>query len=528
MERPTDRGQGTLLDGMAVRVRYAPSPTGSPHVGNIRTALFDYLFAKHHGGVNILRLEDTDRTRYVEGCEAEILESLRYVGVGWQEGIEVGGPHGPYRQSERKELGIYDRYVQQLLDSGAAYWAFDTPEELAEMREYQQINKQLVGYFGGLWRDATPAQAEEARAQGKPCVIRLRIPRNESIVVHDAIRGRVEVDSNTVDDPVLIKADGMPTYHFAAMVDDRLMDITHVFRGEEWISSAPKHVVLFRAFGWEAPEFVHVPVIKGKDGKKLGKRHGDTACLDFRRAGYLPEALANFIALIGWSPGGDRELMTMDEMAEAFDLPGIQPSPGVFDLDKLNWMNGHYMRALPAEELTRRVEGYCSSAETAAYWQSRKPAEGKPDPAKVLGSLNLLGKKLNEEPEMAKDAIGLERERVTTLADFGEATAFLFLEEPPMDEKAVAKWLKAPHAGTLFDDLIAALEPLQSVTHDDCEGLLRDWGAAHGFEKLGPVVHPTRVALTGKTVGPGLFELMAVLGPERMVRRLRRAKALLG
>jgi glutamyl-tRNA synthetase len=504
---------------MSVRVRYAPSPTGSPHVGNIRTALFNHLFAKHHGGVHIVRIEDTDRARYVEGCEDEILESLHYVGVEWQEGPDVGGPSAPYRQSERKEAGIYQPIIDKLLSSGAAYWAFDTAEELAEMREYQQINKQPIGYYGGVWREAPLSKVEEARAAALPGVIRLRIPRDEVIVVDDAIRGRVEIASNGVDDPVLIKADGMPTYHFAAMVDDQLMGITHVFRGEEWISSAPKHVVLIRSLGWEPPVFVHVPVIKGKDGSKLSKRHGDTACLDFRRAGYLSEALANFIALIGWSPGGDRELMTMDEMAEAFDLKGIQPSPGIFDLEKLNWMNGHYIRQRPIGDLALVVPEYCSCPENVAYWEHKD--------APTANGMRLLASSWGTDADYVKQAMALEQERVTSLAEFGTACEFFFVDDVDFDQKSVEKWKGLPHIERMIAAFLQFFEGRMSVTPEDCEGLLRGFQTENGFEKLGPIVHPTRVALTGKSVGPGLFELMSVLGPARIVKRLKRAKEVL-
>lgn len=504
---------------MSVRVRYAPSPTGSPHVGNIRTALFNHLFARHHKGVHIVRIEDTDRTRYVPGCEEEIIESLQYVGVAWQEGPDVGGPESPYRQSERKDAGLYQPIIDRLLDSGVGYWAFDTSEELAEMREYQQINKQPIGYFGGVWRDATPAKVEEAQRAGKPGVIRLRIPRDETIVVDDAIRGRVEISSNSVDDPVLIKADGMPTYHFAAMVDDQLMGITHVFRGEEWISSAPKHIVLIRALGWEPPVFVHVPVIKGKDGSKLSKRHGDTACLDFRRAGYLSEALANFIALIGWSPGGDRELMTMDEMAEAFDLKGIQPSPGVFDIEKLNWMNGHYIRQKAPSELASMVRDYSSCVENQQYWAQKDPP--------MAEAMRLLVQTWESDPSLVSSAIALEQERVTTLAGFGPACSFFFVDEVEFDESAVAKWKGQPHVVPMLETFIGHFEGRSAASVEECEALLRDYQTKAGLDKLGPVVHPTRVALTGKTVGPGLFELMAVLGPQRLTARLRRALGVL-
>jgi glutamyl-tRNA synthetase len=506
---------------MSVRVRYAPSPTGSPHVGNIRTALYDYLLARHFGGVNILRIEDTDRARLIPGCEEEIVESLHWLGIEWQEGPDRGGPFGPYRQSERKEAGIYDRWIRVLLEQGHAYKAFETPEELAEMREYQQMNKLPEGYFGGVWRDATPAQVEEAERAGRPGVVRLRVPRGRRIAFQDAIRGRIEFDSETVDDPVLLKADGMPTYHFAAMVDDHLMEITHVIRGEEWIASAPKHIALFEAFGWTPPEFVHVPVIKGTDGKKLSKRHGDTAVLDFRPAGYLPEALANFISLIGWSPGGDRELLSMDELAEAFTLGGLQPSSGVFDREKLDWMNGHYIRELDANRLFEKVTALASSPETTEYWSREEHAASAVGP-----KLALLSEAAGRDPDYGREAIALLRERVTTLADFGPACEFFFVEEPVMDPKAVEKWLRLEHVPTLFGDIVAALEGRTSIRVEECETLLRGWASEHGFEKLGPIVHPVRVALTGSTVGPGLFELMALLGPSRMCRRLNNALAI--
>lgn len=500
---------------MSVRVRYAPSPTGSPHVGNIRTALFCHLFAKHHDGVNTLRIEDTDRTRYVPGCEEEIVESLEWIGIEVQESPQKGGPFGPYRQSERAEQGIYDQWVKKLLEAGHAYRAFDTPEELTEMREFQQINKQPQGYFGGVWRDATPAQVEEAVRAGKPGVIRLRMPRGRKLVVNDAIRGRVEFDAESSDDPVLIKADGMPTYHFAAMVDDHLMETTHIIRGEEWISSAPKHVWLFEAFGWEPPIFVHVPVIKGKDGAKLSKRHGDTRCLDYRAAGYLPEALANFIALIGWSPGGDRELMSMDEMAEAFTLEGLQPSPGVFDADKLNWMNGNYVRALSPESLAQRVHAYSDAEDQKAYWAARPESPEGPALAKLAAAFVA-------DPAYAAEVVKLDQERVVTLADFGPALEFFFDEAPAMDAKAAEKWLTQEHSTALFSAIADQLEAMDAdPDHEACETMVRNYAEQNGFEKLGPVVHPLRVKLTGRTVGPGLFELMAALGKARMVKRLR-------
>lgn len=513
---------GNLPSSMPVRVRYAPSPTGSPHVGNVRDALFKYLLARNTGGTLILRIEDTDRSRYIPGCEEEIVDSLKWVGIDWDEGPDVGGPNAPYRQSERAATGIYEHWIRVLLEAGHAYRAFETPEELAEMRSFQEANKLPVGYFGGEWRDATPGKVEAALLAGKPFVIRQRIPRNTIIAIEDFIRGRIEWDSNTVDDPVLIKADGMPTYHFAAMVDDHLMGITHIMRGEEWISSAPKHAVLFDQFGWERPIFVHCPVIKGKDGAKLSKRHGDTRCLDFRSAGYLPEALANFIALIGWSPGGDVEIMSMSEMIEAFSLEGLQPSPGVFDLDKLRWMNGVAIRSLPQGKLADLAINYARDPATYEYW-SRHEAEPH-----VRHALDALRETADHHHGHVVQALALMQERAQTLAELATASEFFFVDEPTMEPAAVAKWFTLPHLEELFHyllDEIAKASPdgKTPIEVSRCEAMIRTYAANKGWDKLGPVVHPVRVALTGKTAGPGLFELMSVLGPERMTRRLRRA-----
>jgi len=319
------------------------------------------------------------------------------------------------------------------------------------------------------------------------------------------------------------------------------MDISHVIRGEEWISSAPKHVWLFEAFGWEPPVFVHVPVIKGKDGAKLSKRHGDTRCLDFRAAGYLPEAMANFIALIGWAPGGDRELMSMSEMEEAFDLMGLQPSPGIFDPDKLKWMNGHYIRELPAHELAVRLRDYLAHPDTEEYWS--RPEHSDPQFSEGLallkGALTSGVSNLSDRSDLSDisesewtqssyvvEALALEQPRVHTLPEFGPACEFFFQEEPPLEPTAVEKWFGEPHVPDLFGKVVLWLEDKAEVGVEECEAVLRGYAEENGFEKLGPIVHPVRVALTGKTVGPGLFELMSLLGPERMKRRLVRARKL--
>ncbi len=512
---------------MSVRVRFAPSPTGLLHVGALRTALYNHLYAKKLGGTNILRIEDTDRSRYNEESENEFVTTLKWVGIEFNEGPHLGGPHQPYRQSERKEAGIYQELINQLLESGKAYKAFDTPEELEEMREYQRINKMPTGYFGGDWRDATPEKIQLATEENKPFVIRLKIPRDQKIIFQDPIRGRTEWDSNVIDDPVLIKGDGMPTYHFAAMVDDHLMGITHVFRGEEWIPSLPKHLCLIEAFGWEAPTILHCPVIVGTDGKKLSKRHGATRVLDYAAQGFLSHPLQNFIALIGWSPGDDREAMSETELVEAFDLKGIQPSPGRFDLEKLKWINGLSIRKLAPDELLQTLQNYLQFSFTKNYFSETEGLEENEVTVRkeTWQHLQILAKAIEQNPEYAKSVLQLEQERVSTLADFGSACSFFLIDKVEYDESATKKAFgdQNPHAPELFKHLIKSLESLESITPSDAETLVKTWASEKGIEKMGAIVMPIRVALTGKLQGPGLFDLMAALGPKRMSTRFQRS-----
>ncbi len=524
----TLRRHGTLKP-MSVRVRFAPSPTGKLHIGALRTVFFVHLFAKKHGGQNILRIEDTDRTRYNPESEREFIETLAWVGIEFDEGPHIGGPNAPYRQSERKEAGIYQEHIDRLLELGHAYKAFETSQELEEMREFQTINKQPTGYFGGSWRDANPEQVEAEIAAGKPYVIRQRIPRDRKIVVQDGIRGRIEFESNNLPDPVLIKADGMPTYHFAAMVDDHLMGTTHIFRGEEWLPSSPIHWLLFEQFGWTPPVFIHCSVIVGADGKKLSKRHGATRVLDYGAQGYLKGPLKNFIALIGWSPGDEREIMTEEELVEAFDLKGLQTSPGKFDIEKLKWMNGSAIRAMDPEELLEALLALVHDPYTAQYWEEfedENPMPNKPpiDGKVILHRLRLLGGAAQRDRAYLLEAVKLEQERVQTLVDFGEACEFFLVDEVHMEQKAVDKWLKQPHVPALLDWIIAKLDESADTSVERFDAILKEFQTNAGMEKLGPVVHPTRVALTGKTVGPGLFELMSVLGADRIRARIARAR----
>lgn len=492
-----------------VRVRYAPSPTGSPHVGNIRTALFNYLLARKTGGKFVVRIEDTDRAREVDGALQDILDSLRWLGIDWDEGPEVGGPFEPYFQSRRTE--IYRDHVDRLLASGSAYKCFCTPEVLEEMREYQRINKLPTGYDRRC-RSLTAEQVSENESAAMPYVIRLAMPLEGTTVFEDAVRGKVEYENRLIDDQVLLKSDGWPTYHLANVVDDHLQEITHVIRGEEWIASTPKHVVLYEAFGWTPPVFAHAPVIKGPDGSKLSKRHGDTRCLDYREKGFLGPAVANFIALIGWSPKDDREVLSLSEMADAFAIEGIQPSPGVFDIQKLHWMNGVHIRALSPEELFDAVRNYDESTDDDDYLASTaRPA---------------LQSAFNELPkEYVARALVLEQERVRLLSEFAEACEFFFSESFPFDEAAAEKWRERGHVPGMLAYLTTRLDGRVEMSEEDCEALVGDAAENAGLEKRGDAIHPIRLALTGRTKGPGLFELMALLGPERMRSRFEAAKA---
>ena len=512
---------------MSVRVRFAPSPTGLLHVGALRTVLYDYLLAKKQGGQCILRIEDTDRSRYNAESENEFVETLRWVGIAFDEGPHVGGIHAPYRQSERQEAGIYQKWIEELQAKGHAYKAFETSQELDEMREFQQVNKVPVGYFGGDWRDADQSKVDAAITEGKPFVVRMRIPKNKKIVVQDAIRGRIEFDSNNLPDPVLLKADGMPTYHFAAMVDDHLMEITHVLRGEEWLPSFPIHWLLFEMFGWEPPVFVHCSVIVGKDGKKLSKRHGATRVLDYMAQGYLKSALKNFIALIGWSPGSDEEKFNEEELIARFDISGLQESPGRFDIDKLNWLKVDRIRSFTPEQVLQEIEALHAEPHTHQFWNNFEDEESLPNQPKRDGKE--IWRKFDHLVQEAKvrrnyvlQCIKEEQERVTNLIEFGEACEFFLIEEPPMDSKGVEKWLKHEHVAELLQ-FIKSNFGNEPMTPELMKAKVIEFQESKGIEKFGVIVNPIRVAMTGKTSGPGLFELMSVLGPERIAKRADRA-----
>lgn len=485
---------------MSVRVRYAPSPTGSPHVGNLRTAIYDWLFARKMGGVFIARLEDTDRdpARYRPESIRDIEESLRFLGIVPDEWWVSGGPNAPYVQSERLER--YRQAAEELIARGHAYRCYCTEERLAKMREEQQARGVPTGYDRRC-RYLSPEDRARHEAEGAASVVRLALPREGAITCHDIVHGDITFEYRRLDDPVLLKANGWPTYHLAATVDDHDTGITHVLRGDEWLSSLPKHLYLYQAFGWEPPQWVHTPLIVGTDRKKLSKRHGATQFVEFIRQGYLPEAMFNFMVLLGWSAGEEqRELFTVEELIARFSLEGISNHPAIFDYEKLRWMNGEYIRASQPE----RIVDLCLPFLSEAGLLSCPPTE--------------------EERAYAAKVVPLVIDRLRILSEVGPLTEFFFREPEAPEEKGRRKWLTGPEAAWRLRRSAAAFAAIDGeLTIEAAEAATNAVAHALGSERA-PVIHTLRVATTGRTVGPGLFETLAVLGKERVLARLKRAE----
>ncbi|HEU4322749.1 MAG TPA: glutamate--tRNA ligase [Roseiflexaceae bacterium] len=492
-----------------VRVRFAPSPTGYLHIGGVRTALFNYLFARHYGGQFLLRVEDTDEARFVPGAADDMMASLSWVGIEWDEGPDKGGPHAPYVQSERKELGIYQRYADQLVASGHAYKCFVTPEDEQRMRATWEArgNNPLRFRFRGPERDWTPEQVAEAEAQDKPYTIRLKVPLEGTTSFSDLIRGGDQITTNNADlyDLVILKTSGMPTYHLAHLVDDHLMGITHVIRGEEWVPSVPYHVMLYRAFGWDMPVFAHVPNILRQDGRgKLSKRKDDVATNRFWERGYLAEAMFNYLALQGWSYDDHTELMSPQEIIERFTIDRVQASPARWNPDKLRDMNGIYIRRLPADEVAERLLPFL---EKAGLLDS--PAT-------------------DEQRALVGRLVPLVHERLEELGQAPELLEFFFrdvsypdpalLIPKKMDAAATAGALRAAHA---------RLSSLEAWSEAPLEESLRALVEEQGL-KAGQLFGAIRVAVTGRAVAPPLFETLAALGRERSLARIAAAAEALG
>lgn len=497
-----------------IRVRFAPSPTGGLHIGGIRTALYNYLFAKKNGGKFILRIEDTDQKRKVEGTEDYIMESLKWCEISPDESPSIGGEFGPYRQSER--LDLYKQYAQQLLDEGLAYYAFDTPEELESMRTKLQDAKAANQQYSSLNRmemknSLTMEKSEVAEIlnSSQPHVIRIKIQGNQTIEVNDVVRGKVTVNTNTMDDKILMKSDGFPTYHLANIVDDHLMKITHVIRGEEWLPSAPLHVLLYQCFGWEAPTFAHLPLLLKPEGNgKLSKRDADKhgfpifplnytdaksgdIAEGFKEKGYLPETMVNFLALLGWNPGTEQEIFSLDELSKAFELERINKAGAKFDIQKAKWLNEHYLRSTPIDIL----------------------ATGLVEKAQQQGTECSIDK--------AKAIVALLIERSTFEEDLWNNGRYFFVSPTEYDEKTVKKKWKPEtvQALELFSSKIAKLDnPTAEIFKEKFEEAVNELEL--GFGRVMPGL---RLSLTGQGGGPDLMGILVVLGAEESINRINKA-----
>ena len=487
-------------------LRFAPSPTGYLHIGGLRTALFNYLYARHHGGTFTLRIEDTDRTRFVEGALENLIDILHWSGLDYDEGpkmdeggaVHEEGDRGPYIQSDRVKEGIYDRYINQLLEEGKAYYCFCSKERIDHVREAQKAAGQTPRYDG----HCRVYSLEEARAKvaaGEDYVIRLKLPENHDITFHDAIKGDITINTDEMDDQVLIKSDGFPTYHFAVVVDDHLMGVTHVVRGEEWISSTPKHVFLYQSLGWEAPEYVHLPTVLGNDHKKLSKRQGDVAVEQFRDKGYLPEALINYIALLGWSPKSNQEVLSMEELIREFDFDRISNTGAIFDTKKLNWFNQEYIKKLSPEALTEWVGRSLKKAGLVGEDE---------DPQKIVLTAETYGNRIeyfDQVPDLTRHL-------------FCQADDLVYEEDAVEAIHSEAGQTVLP----LFEEKVRSAE---SFDRDFAGSIVKTIQNETGI-KGKSLWWPVRASVVGSTSGPDFTNTLLILGRDEVLRRLERAKTL--
>jgi len=500
-----------------VRVRFAPSPTGPLHIGGVRTALYNYLFAKKNGGQMVFRIEDTDSNRFVEGAENYIIESFRWLGIKFDEGVSYGGDKGPYRQSERRH--IYKKYVQQLLEAGKAYIAFDTPEELDAKRKEIE-NFQYDARTRGMMRNSLTLSEEEVNnmiEDGKQYVVRFKIDPGVEVHIDDLIRGDVVIKSDVLDDKVLYKsADELPTYHLANIVDDHLMEISHVIRGEEWLPSAPLHVLLYRAFGWEdtMPRFAHLPLLLKPDGKgKLSKRDGDRLGFPvfplewhdpksgeissgFREKGYMPEAVINFLALLGWNPGTEQEMFSMEELIEAFDLDKCSKSGAKFAFEKAKWFNHEYILNKDDEEIAKDFAPFA------------------------------IGNGVDASMEDLCKVVHMMKGRVNFVNELWDICDFFFIAPTSYDEKTIKKRWKE-YSAQQMTELAVVIEGIQDFSMENQEAIVFAWAEDKGY-KLGDIMNAFRLALVGRGIGPGMFEITDFLGKEETLKRLRKAIEVLG
>jgi glutamyl-tRNA synthetase len=472
-----------------VRVRFAPSPTGFGHVGSLRTALYNYLFARHHGGKFVLRVEDTDRARYTEGAVENLLDTLKWSGFSYDEGPEIEGNFGPYYQSQR--LDIYHKHLEDLITQNAAYPCFCSEERLEKMRE-EQVQKKLTPKYDGLCRRLEKDKSIKRRKSEKH-VIRLKVPAEGITRVSDIVRGEVQFQNEMIDDQVLLKSDGFPTYHLANVVDDHLMSITHVIRGEEWLISTPKHILLYTYFGWSIPKFAHLPLLLNPDRSKLSKRQGDVAVEDYRKKGYLPEALLNFVALLGWNRGDDEEIFSLDDLIKDFSLERVSKSGAVFNIEKLNWMNGLYIRKLPEEK-------YLAAALEAMKSESID-----------FGETNT-----NEKIAMAV------RNSIETFTDIKERTELFFSDGPLEYSDAALEWVQLDSSKKVFTAMKLEIEKISEITIETFKTVMGNVQKETGL-KGKEMWMPVRSALTGLTEGPELPQVIQIFGKDKILKLLEQA-----
>ncbi len=474
-----------------VRVRFAPSPTGYLHIGGARTMLFNWLFARHHGGSLILRIEDTDVERSTDASTDAIIESIKWLGLDWDEGPIVGGEYGPYFQSER--LDIYREYAERLLKSGHAYRCYCTPEELSEAREAAMKAGKPPGYTGRC-RQLSLEMIRAYEAQGRKPALRFKVPEGET-VVNDIVRGDVVFQNEHIDDFVILKSDGYPTYNFAVVIDDALMKITDVIRADEHLPNTPKQIMMYKALGFELPRFAHVSMILGKDKTKLSKRHGATSVTQYRDDGYLPEALINYLVLLGWAYDAEQQIFSREELIQKFTLDKVSKNPAIFDPDKLLWMNGHYIREQDNEVLV-----------DLAIDHLRKAGLVSEEPS-------------NEELSKVRAVVSILKERIRTMGDIVSQGDFFFTDEFAVDDEAISKFLTRDYVPETFEALKARLEAASPFNRQAVEEVIRGYAKEVG-RKAGEVIHPLRVALTGRSVSPGIFEVMEILGKDACCRRI--------
>jgi len=478
-----------------IRVRFAPSPTGYLHIGGARTALFNWLFARHNNGTFILRIEDTDRSRLKEDSVEQIISSLKWLGLDWDEGPEVGGDYGPYFQSQRLE--IYKKELQRLLDEGKAYYCYCTQDELEQKRK-QAMKEGIAPRYDGRCRNLTEEEQQRLRAEGRKPVIRIKAPYEGTTVVDDIIRGTVVFDNTTLDDFIICKSDGMPTYNFVCVVDDHAMKISHVIRAEEHLSNTPKQLLVYEALGYNPPVFAHVPMILAPDRSKLSKRHGATSVEEFREQGYLPEAIVNYLVLLGWSPEGDQEIISLEECIRQFDLSRVSKNAAIYDTKKLTWLNGNYIRSKNIDRLLELVLPF-------------------------MQQQGLVGDKITaDERDYLKRVLSTVRDRTRTLLELADACSYFLKDDFEYDSAGINKYFMKEGVAELLEKGRNALETVESFDAASVEAAYRTLIDELGI-KGAAIIHPTRLAISGRTVGPSLFDIMELLGKERTLARMERA-----